>query len=89
MGVLGSFYNLNPCRKTYLDILATSLGSQVAKKGEIKPPKSKKNQCTSYIITPSQRAVANASSLREVRLDGEVEQALLWMKELFEMMQSM
>ena len=42
MGVLGSFYNLNPCRKTYLDILATSLGSQVAKKGEIKPPKSKK-----------------------------------------------
>ena len=56
------------------DILMTPLGSQAAKEGETMPPKSK-NQRTSHTIMPSQRTAVNASSLREVRLDEEVEQA--------------
>ena len=67
------------------DILVTPLGSQAAKEGETTPPKSK-NQRTSHTIMPSQRVVVDASSLREVRLDEEVEQAPQQMMELFEMM---
>ena len=67
------------------DILVTSLGSQAAKEGETMPPKSK-NQRTSHTIMPSQRVAVDASSLREVRLDEEVEQAPQQMMELFEMM---
>nr|POE91660.1 hypothetical protein CFP56_18610 [Quercus suber] len=52
------------------------------------PPKSK-NQRTSHTIAQSQGAVADDSSLREVHLDEEVEQAPLQMKELFEMMRGM
>jgi len=58
----------------YPDILATPLGSQVAKEVEFMLPKSK-NQRMSHTIAPSQRAAADASSLREVRLDEKVEQA--------------
>nr|POE67547.1 hypothetical protein CFP56_62286 [Quercus suber] len=43
----------------------------------------------SHTIAPSQGAAVDASSLREVRLDEEVEQPPLQMKELFEMMQGM
>nr|POE91661.1 hypothetical protein CFP56_18611 [Quercus suber] len=52
------------------------------------PPKSK-NQRTSHTIAQSQGAVADDSSLKEVHLDEEVEQAPLQMKELFEMMRGM
>ena len=52
------------------------------------PPKSI-NQRMSHTITPSQGAAADASSLREVRLDEKVEQPPLQMKELFEMMRGM
>nr|POF05773.1 hypothetical protein CFP56_43524 [Quercus suber] len=52
------------------------------------PPKSK-NQHTSHTIAPSQGAAADASSLREVCLKKEVEQAPQQMKELFEMMRGM
>ena len=66
----------------------TPLGSQAAKEEEIMSPTSK-NQCTSHTITPSQGAVIDAFSFREVCLDEEVEQSPLWMKELFEMMWGM
>ena len=52
------------------------------------PPKSK-NQRTSHTIVPSQGAAVDVSSLREVRLNEEVEQAPQQMKELFEMMRGM
>nr|POF09808.1 hypothetical protein CFP56_73499 [Quercus suber] len=77
-----------PLSQNVLDILVTLLGSQATKEGETMPPKSK-NQCTSHAIAPSQGAAADASSLREVRLEKEVEQAPQQMKELFEMMRGM
>ena len=52
------------------------------------PPKSK-NQRTSHTVAPSQGAAADATSLREVLLEEEVEQAPQQMKELFEMMRGM
>ena len=66
----------------------TPLGSQAAKEEEIMSPTSK-NQRTSHTITPSQGAVVDAFSLKEVCLDEEVEQAPLRMKQLFEMMWGM
>ena len=54
----------------------TPLGSQAAKEEEIMSPTSK-NQCTSHTITPSQGAVIDAFSFREVCLDEEVEQSPL------------
>ena len=62
-----------PLLQNIHDILATPLGSQVAKEEETMPPKSK-NQCTSHTITRSQGAAADASSLRELHLKEEVEQ---------------
>ena len=87
-GVLGSFLQSQPLSQNVPDILATSLGSQAAKEGENMPPKSK-NQRTSHTIAPFQGAAVDASSLREVRLNEEVEQAPQQMKELFEMMRGM
>ena len=65
-----------PLLQNIHDILATPLGSQVAKEEETMPPKSK-NQRTSHTVAPSQRATADASSLREVCLNEEVKQVPL------------
>ena len=48
-------------------------------------PSKSKNQRTSHTIAPSQGVATDASFLREVHLDEEVEQATQQMKELFEM----
>ena len=90
-GVLGSSlqsWPLSHTKKNVPNILATLLGSQAAKEGETMPPKSK-NQRTSHTVAPSQGEAADATSLREVRLEEEVEQTPQQMKELFEMIRGM
>ena len=52
-------------------------------------PSKSKNQRISHTIAPSQGAATDASFLREVHLDEEVEQATQQMKELFEMVWGM